>query len=92
MPISRDRLSDPGTGGGESGDRQGDLGGGWTSARLSGVDREHLTQQVSGRPVGHQGAEMRLKLFLFRCQSAMRWSSNAMSWRIVFRIIQIIRL
>jgi len=43
---------------------------------LSGVDREHLLQYVSGRPVGHQGREMRLKPVQLRYRSAIRWPSN----------------
>ena len=44
---------------------------------LSSIDREHLAQQVSGRPVGHQGAKMRLKPLQLRCRSAMRWPAHA---------------
>jgi len=40
---------------------------------LSSVEREHLLQQISSRPVGHQGAEMRLKPVQLRCRPAMRW-------------------
>ena len=31
-----------------------------------------LLQHLSGRPIGHQGAEMRLKLIQLRCRAAMR--------------------
>ena len=34
---------------------------------LSSLDWEQLLQQISGRPVGHQGAEMRLKPVQLRC-------------------------
>lgn len=44
---------------------------------LSGVDREHLRQQVSGYPIGHEGGEMRLKLIQLRCRPAMRWPADA---------------
>ena len=44
---------------------------------LSGVDREHLRQHIRGRPVGHQGREIRLKPVQLRCRPAMRWPSNA---------------
>jgi len=43
----------------------------------SRVDRKHLPQHIRGGPVGHQGAEMRLKPVQLRCRSAMRWPSNA---------------
>ena len=39
---------------------------------LAGVDREHLLQHLSGRPVGHQGGAMRLKLIQFRGRPTMR--------------------
>jgi hypothetical protein len=43
---------------------------------LRGIDREHLLQQISGRPVGHDGGEMRLKPVEFR------WSTgNAVARR-----------
>jgi len=43
----------------------------------SRVDREHLPQNVSGGPVGHQGREMRLKPVQLRCRSATRWPVEA---------------
>ncbi len=44
---------------------------------LSHVDRKYLPQHIRGRPVGHQGAEMRLKPVQFGCRSAMRRPSKA---------------
>ncbi len=44
---------------------------------LSCVDREHLLQQIGRRPVGHEGAEMRLQPVQLRCRSAMRRPSQA---------------
>jgi hypothetical protein len=32
------------------------------------IDREYLLQQISGRPVGHNGGEMRLNPVEFRCR------------------------
>src|ERR1700751_354446 len=43
---------------------------------LSGVDREHLLQHLSGRPVAHQGAEMRLKLIQLRGRLVVRWPAD----------------
>jgi hypothetical protein len=43
---------------------------------LSGADRKQLLQNIRGRPVGHQGGEMGLKLIQFRCRSAMRWPAD----------------
>jgi len=34
---------------------------------LSGINRKHLLQHISGHPVRHQGGEMRVKLVQFRC-------------------------
>ena len=34
---------------------------------LSGINRKHLLQHISGHPVRHQSGEMRLKLVQFRC-------------------------
>ena len=44
---------------------------------LSSVEREHLLQQISSRPVGHHGAEMRLQLVQLRRRPAVRWPANA---------------
>jgi hypothetical protein len=44
---------------------------------LSGINRKHLLQQVSGHPVRHQGRKMRLKLVEFRRRPAMRRPTNA---------------
>src|SRR5271165_4264401 len=44
---------------------------------LSGINRKHLLQHVSGHPVRHQGRKMRLKLVEFRRRPAMRWPTNA---------------
>ncbi len=41
------------------------------------IDWEHLLQHIRGRPVGHQGAEMRLKPVQLRCRPASRWPANA---------------
>jgi len=43
----------------------------------SRVDREHLLQQISSRPVGHHRAEMRLQPVQLRCRPAMQWPANA---------------
>jgi hypothetical protein len=40
---------------------------------VAGADRKHLLQYVSGRPIGHQGKEMGLKLIQLRCRPAMQW-------------------
>ena len=39
---------------------------------VAGADREHLLQHVSGRPIGHQGGQVSLKLIQLRCRPAMR--------------------
>jgi hypothetical protein len=44
---------------------------------LSGIDRKHLLQQVSGHPVRHQGGKMRLELVKFRRRPATRRPTNA---------------
>src|SRR5208283_4630155 len=44
---------------------------------VSGIDREHLPQHVSSRPVSHQGGEMRLKLIQLRRRAAIRWPTMA---------------
>lgn len=44
---------------------------------LSGINRKHLLQHVSGHSIRHQGGEMRLKLVKFRRRAAMRWPTNA---------------
>jgi len=43
----------------------------------SGVDREHLPQNVSGGPVGHQGGEMRPKPVQLWYRPAMGWPVEA---------------
>ncbi len=43
---------------------------------LSRVDREHLRQHLGGRPVGQDGAEMRLQPVQLRRRSAMRWPAS----------------
>src|SRR5208283_1072300 len=44
---------------------------------LSGINRKHLLQHVSGHPVRHQGGKMRLKVVQFWGRPAMRWPPNA---------------
>src|SRR5271166_2110078 len=45
--------------------------------RPYGIDREHLLQYVSGRPIGDEGGQMSLKLIQFRRRPGTRWPVEA---------------